>query len=73
MEANYGMSTSSRKVEIPIYSFTKHQREKETTPLYPPRVLILEGILAFTDPRIFDMLDMKVCLLWFFAVAAYQT
>ncbi|KAL1955283.1 hypothetical protein VTO42DRAFT_8815 [Malbranchea cinnamomea] len=49
-----------RKVEIPIYSFVKHQREKETTTLYPPRVLILEGILAFTDPRIAEMLDLKI-------------
>ncbi|QVM07679.1 hypothetical protein D8B26_002371 [Coccidioides posadasii str. Silveira] len=47
------------KVEIPIYSFTKHQREEATVSLYPPRVLILEGILAFTDPRIVDMLDIK--------------
>ncbi|EER24178.1 uridine kinase family protein [Coccidioides posadasii C735 delta SOWgp] len=48
------------KVEIPIYSFTKHQREEATVSLYPPRVLILEGILAFTDPRIVDMLDIKI-------------
>lgn len=48
------------KVEIPVYSFKKHQREAETTPLHPPRVLILEGILAFTDKRIVDMLDLKV-------------
>ncbi|KAK2779242.1 Uridine kinase [Emmonsiellopsis sp. PD_33] len=57
-----------RKVEIPIYSFEKHQREKETTSLYSPHVVILEGILAFTDPRIVEMLDifveadMDVCL-----------
>ncbi|EGE02239.1 uridine kinase [Trichophyton equinum CBS 127.97] len=48
------------KVEIPIYSFKKHQREPETTPMHPPRVLILEGILAFTDPRILELLDLKI-------------
>ncbi|KAK2875016.1 hypothetical protein FQN49_001858 [Arthroderma sp. PD_2] len=48
------------KVEIPKYSFKKHQREAETTPMHPPRVLILEGILAFTDPRILDLLDLKI-------------
>lgn len=48
-----------RKADIPIYSFEKHQREKETTPLYSPHVLILEGILAFSDPRIVEMLDVK--------------
>ncbi|KAI1926694.1 Uridine kinase [Ophidiomyces ophidiicola] len=49
-----------RKVEIPIYSFTKHQREAQTDSLYPPPVLILEGILAFTDLRILGMLDLKI-------------
>ncbi|OAL72771.1 uridine kinase [Trichophyton violaceum] len=48
------------KVDIPIYSFKKHQREPETTPMHPPRVLILEGILAFTDPRILELLDLKI-------------
>ncbi|KAF3483045.1 uridine kinase [Arthroderma uncinatum] len=33
------------KVEIPTYSFKKHQREEETTPMHPPRVLILEDII----------------------------
>ncbi|EDN03102.1 hypothetical protein I7I51_08155 [Histoplasma capsulatum] len=57
-----------RKVEIPIYSFEKHQREERTTSLYSPHVVILEGILAFTDSRVADMLDifveadMDVCL-----------
>jgi hypothetical protein len=46
-------------VEIPIYSFEKHQRENRTTSLYSPHVLILEGILAFADPRIVEMLDVK--------------
>ncbi|KGM91947.1 uridine kinase [Paracoccidioides brasiliensis Pb18] len=57
-----------RKVEIPIYSFERHQRQKETISLYSPHVVILEGILAFTDQRVVDMLDifveadMDVCL-----------
>jgi uridine kinase len=32
----------------------------ETTPIYSPHVVIVEGILALNDPRIFGMLDMKV-------------
>lgn len=45
---------------MPIYSFVRHQREKETTSVYSPHVLILEGILALHDPRILELLDMKV-------------
>ncbi|KAI9369512.1 uridine kinase family-domain-containing protein [Aspergillus egyptiacus] len=49
-----------KKVEIPVYSFVEHQRQKHTTPLYSPHVLILEGILALHDPRIMELLDVKI-------------
>lgn len=48
-----------KKADIPVYSFAEHQRQPQTTTLYSPRVLILEGILAL-DPRIADLLDIKV-------------
>jgi uridine kinase len=43
-----------------MYSFEKHQRMEETTSIYSPHVLILEGIFALYDPRVLDLLDMKV-------------
>lgn len=49
-----------KKAEIPIYSFAKHQREKETTSIYSPHVLVLEGIFALYDPRVLELLDMRV-------------
>ncbi|OJJ57886.1 hypothetical protein ASPSYDRAFT_45851 [Aspergillus sydowii CBS 593.65] len=49
-----------KKVDIPVYSFVHHQRQPQTTPLYSPHVLILEGILALHDPRIMDLLDVKI-------------
>jgi uridine kinase len=52
-----------KKAEIPIYSFARHQREPETTSIYSPHVLILEGIFALYDPRVLELLDMKVCTL----------
>ncbi|RFU32882.1 hypothetical protein B7463_g3452, partial [Scytalidium lignicola] len=33
---------------------------KETTSIYSPHVLILEGILALYDPRVLELLDMKI-------------
>jgi uridine kinase len=51
-----------KRAEIPIYSFAKHAREKETTSIYSPHVLILEGIFALYDPRVLQLLDMKVCI-----------
>ncbi|KAJ5823017.1 hypothetical protein N7447_005357 [Penicillium robsamsonii] len=49
-----------KKANIPIYSFTEHQRQPNMTTLYSPRVIILEGILALHDPRIVEMLDVKI-------------
>jgi len=51
---------AGKKAEIPIYSFVRHQRLKETTTIYSPHVLILEGIFALYDPRILKLLDMKI-------------
>lgn len=52
----------SKRAEIPIYSFAKHAREAETTSIYSPRILVLEGIFALYDPRVLELLDMKVHL-----------
>ncbi|MCJ1477702.1 Uridine kinase [Lambiella insularis] len=46
--------------EIPIYSFQKHQREDRTISIYSPHVLVLEGIFALYDPRILELVDMKI-------------
>ncbi|KAF9887025.1 Uridine kinase [Aspergillus nanangensis] len=49
-----------KKANIPVYSFAHHQRQPQTTTLYSPRVLILEGILALHDPRVLELLDVKI-------------
>lgn len=54
-----------KRTEVPIYSFAKHAREKETSVIYSPHVLILEGIFALHDPRILELLDLKVSQLLF--------
>ena len=47
-------------VEVPVYDYTIHNRTSETQTILPRRVVILEGILIYSDPRITDMLDMKL-------------
>ena len=55
------MSLPRRKrAEIPIYSFEKHARLDQTTSIYSPHVLVLEGIFALYDPRVLELMDMKV-------------
>ena len=51
---------SRKRADIPVYSFAKHQRMSETTSIYSPHVLILEGIFALYDPRVLELLDMGV-------------
>lgn len=45
---------------MPIYSFQKHSRLEKTTTIYSPHVIILEGIFALHDPRVLDLLDLKI-------------
>lgn len=45
---------------MPVYSFEKHAREERTTTLYSPHVLVLEGIYALYDPRVRELLDLKI-------------
>ena len=45
-----------------MYSFEKHQRMEETTSIYSPHVLILEGIFALYDTRVMDLMDMRVSI-----------
>ena len=47
-----------------MYSFEKHARVDQTTSIYSPHVLVLEGIFALYDPRVLELMDMKVPLSW---------
>lgn len=49
-----------KKVDVPIYNFVTHRRETKTVSMYGANVLIFEGILAFHDKKVLDLLDMKV-------------
>ncbi|KAI1818474.1 uridine kinase [Poronia punctata] len=51
---------AGKRAEVPVYSFEKHQRVDETTTIYSPHVLILEGIFALYDPRVMDLMDMRI-------------
>ncbi|MFN8239869.1 MAG: uridine kinase [Bacteroidales bacterium] len=51
---------SGVNVEMPIYSYLTCIRSKETVPVSPARVVIVEGILVLSDPGLRKMLDIKV-------------
>lgn len=47
-------------IEMPTYSYVTCRRGKETIPVTPAKVLIVEGILIFTDLELAQILDLKV-------------
>lgn len=49
-----------RPVQMPRYDFTTHSRTGSTTTVKPAQVVILEGILILTDPRLRDLMDIRV-------------
>jgi len=49
-----------RPVAVPIYDFATHTRRGETRTVEPARVIVVEGILVFTDPELRDQMDIKI-------------
>ena len=47
-------------IEQPVYSFVTHNRMPERIRTYPKKVVIIEGILIFTNKRLRDLIDIKV-------------
>jgi uridine kinase len=47
-------------IEKPVYDFVTHTRSGNTVVVPPARVLVVDGILLFTDARVRDLCDVKV-------------
>jgi uridine kinase len=47
-------------VHQPVYSFVKHNRTGDTIFTHPRKVMIVEGILIFTNPELREMFDIKI-------------
>ncbi|ALM07492.1 MULTISPECIES: uridine kinase [Sediminicola] len=47
-------------IDQPVYSFVKHNRTKDTIHTFPRKVMIVEGILIMTNPKIREMFDIKI-------------
>ena len=54
------MLTNNQSIEKPIYDFEQHTRKEETEVFNPKDIIILEGIMILDEPRLRDMLDIKI-------------
>jgi uridine kinase len=49
-----------KAIEHPQYDFTTHQRNEKMIKVKPVSVILVEGILIYTDPVLRELMDIKV-------------
>ena len=54
------MLKNGQSIKMPTYSYLTCSRLEETVPMGPHDVVLIEGIMALTDPRMRKMMDIKV-------------
>jgi len=47
-------------VDVPIYDFSTHSRTSKSFNVQPKSVILVEGILIFTESKLRDMFDVKI-------------
>jgi uridine kinase len=51
---------AGQTIEKPVYDFVTHARRDETERIAPADVIVIDGILLFTDRRLRELCDVKV-------------
>ncbi len=51
---------SGQPVEVPIYDFSTHSRTKRTYTVQPRGVILVEGILIFTEATLRELFNVKI-------------
>jgi uridine kinase len=49
-----------QSINKPIYNFKTHSRENATTHVEAAPIIIVEGILIFSDPKMRELFDLKI-------------
>lgn len=47
-------------IRVPVYDFTLDRRTAETILVRPAPIILVEGILIFTDPQLRQLMDVKI-------------
>jgi len=48
-----------KRVDVPVYNFVTHSRDPKPKTMYGANVIIFEGILAFHQKKVRDLLDIR--------------
>ena len=54
------MLREGKAIEQPIYSYITSTRQKETVHIEPREVVIIEGILALSDKKLRNLMDLRI-------------
>ena len=52
--------SSGEFIDKPVYDFVSHTRTEQTVRVAPTAVVVIDGILLFSDARVRDLCDVKV-------------
>ena len=47
-------------IEVPQYDFANHIRKEQTTSVTPKEVILVDGILIFSEPELLELMDVKI-------------
>ncbi len=48
------------QIEIPVYDFVEHTRQKRTIQASPKKIILIDGILIFSEPNLRDRMDIRI-------------
>ena len=62
VKVNYDLKElrEGKTIQCPVYDYSQHNRSDKVLKIEPRPVILVEGILLLADPRIRDLLDIKV-------------
>jgi uridine kinase len=60
LEQHIELLKQGQPVEVPIYDFATHSRTNRTFTVSPRRVVLVEGILIFTEQVLRELFDVKI-------------
>ena len=49
-----------KAIDCPVYDYSRHNRSNETIHVEPKKIILVEGILLLADPRVRDLIDIKI-------------
>jgi uridine kinase len=51
---------AGKAVPVPVYDFTEHRRTAETNLVEPSPIILIDGILIFTNRQLRNLMDIKI-------------